>query len=204
MRMKHIIGLVLFVAFALYIYRTSVFRISKNFETVDSGKLYRSAQLTTEELKEVTDEYKIKTVISLRGSPGRTDYYEPEAETAAKLNLKFVPVPMSDEYYPLPSELKEIFQVFQDPNNYPVLIHCRVGTDRTGMIAALYERVYMNKSVEESLKQLTVANWHVRFLRPAMSDFVRKFKDLNWVLNDYNVCSEEFAKYRKPDYECKN
>jgi hypothetical protein len=54
------------------------------------------------------------------------------------------------------------------------------------------------------LQQLTIANWHVRLLRPAMSDFVRKFKDLNWVLNDYKVCSPEFSKYREPGYDCKN
>lgn len=203
-KIKLILGLVLFVAFAAYIYRTSVFRISKNFDVVDDGKLYRSAQLTTEELEEVVQKYHIKTVISLRGSPSRTDYYEPEADTTERLKIKFVPIPMSDVYYPLESELKEVFSVFENPTDYPVLIHCRVGTDRTGMIAALYERVYMNKSVDEALEELTFAHWHVRYLRPAMSDFVRKFKDLKWVLNDYKLCSPEFSKYREPGYDCKN
>lgn len=202
-KLKLILGLILFAAFAGYIYRTSVFRISKNFEVVDQGKLYRSAQLTTEELRQAVDQYHIKTVISLRGSPGKTDYYEPEADTAEKLKLKFVPIAMSDAYYPLPSEMKEVFQVFENSENYPVLIHCRVGTDRTGMIAALYQRVYMNKSVDESLNQLTFSNWHVRFLRPAMSNFVRKFKDLKWVMNDYDLCSPEFSEYREPGYDCK-
>ncbi|MBC7466760.1 MAG: tyrosine-protein phosphatase [Bdellovibrio sp.] len=202
-KIKLILGLVLFAAFAAYIYRTSVFRISKNFEVVEDGKLYRSAQLTTEELQETVRKYNIKTVMSLRGSPGRTDYYEPEADTVAGLKIKFVPIPMSDRYYPLESEVKEVFSVFEDPSNYPVLIHCRVGTDRTGMVAALYERVYMNKSVDEALKQLTFDNWHVRYLRPAMSSFVRKFKDLKWVLNDYKLCSPEFSEYREPGYDCK-
>jgi len=203
-KFKLIIGFVLFVAFAAYIYRTSVFRITKNFDVVDEGKLYRSAQLTTSELEETVRQYHIKTVISLRGSPGRTDYYEPEADTAARLKLNFVPIPMSDNYYPLESEMKEVFGVFQDPKNYPILIHCRVGTDRTGMIAALYQRVYMGKSTDEALDQLTLAHWHMRLFRPAMSDFVRKFKDLNWVLNDYKLCSPEFSKYREPGYDCKN
>jgi protein tyrosine/serine phosphatase len=201
---KLFFGIVLFAALVAGIYRTSVFRITKNFEVVDQGKLYRSAQLTTSEFEDAVKKYGIKTVVSLRGAPGRTDYYEPEAETAERLKIKFVPIPMSDRYYPLESELKEVFGTFEDSSNYPILIHCRVGTDRTGMIAALYERVYMKKTLDESLQQLTIANWHVRLLRPAMSDFVRKFKDLNWVLNDYKVCSPEFSKYREPGYDCKN
>ncbi|MFZ3229788.1 MAG: tyrosine-protein phosphatase [Pseudobdellovibrio sp.] len=203
-KVKFTIGFVLFAALAGYIYRTSVFRITKNFDTVDAGRLYRSAQLTTDELTEVIQKFNIKTVVSLRGSPAASDYYEKESDTLDRLKTRFVPIAMSDRYYPLESEMKDVFSVFEDPNKYPILIHCRVGTDRTGMVSALYQRVYMNKSIEESLDQLTLAHLHVRLLRPAMSDFVRKFKDLNWVLNDYKLCSPEFSKYREPDYDCKN
>ena len=200
--LRPVIGLVLFVAFAAFIYRTSVFRISKNFTVVEDGKLYRSAQLTTQELEEAVQKYHIKTVISLRGSPGETSYYEREADTLTRLQVKFVPVPLSDDFYPNENDLRIILTEFES-GQYPILIHCRVGADRTGMIAALYERAYSNKSVDESLNQLTFKNWHVPLFKPAMSSFVKKFKNVKWALNDYHVCNKEFDDHRETDYVCK-
>ena len=199
---KLILGLVLFIAFALFIYRTSVFRISKNFGVVEDGKLYRSAQLTTAELEEAIEKYKIKTVISLRGSPAGTSYYETEAVTLERLHVHFIPVALRDETYPDETKLKEIFHQF-DHGEYPMLIHCRVGADRTGLIAALYQRSYMNKTLAEAEKQLSFRNWHLSFLKPAMNLFLHKFQGVNWVMTDYHVCSPEFDDYRETDYVCK-
>ncbi len=203
MKKKLALGLVLFIAFACYIYYASTFRISKNFYTVEDERLYRSAQLSTQELKEVVEKYHIKTVISLRGSPGRTMYYETEAETLEKLKITFIPVALSDEYYPNEVYLKEIFHQF-DHGQYPMLIHCRVGADRTGMIAALYQLTYMKKSLNQALEQLKFKYWHVPLFKPAMVNFVKKFKGVNWVMTEYHVCQPEFDDYREPDHVCKN
>lgn len=200
--LKLILGLGLLIPFALFIYRTSVFRISKNFAVVEDGKLYRSAQLTTSELEETVEKYKIKTVISLRGSPAATSYYENEADTLERLHVQFVPVALHDETYPNEKDLKEIFHQF-DHGEYPMLIHCRVGADRTGLIAALYQRSYMNKSLAEAEKQLSFRNWHVAFLKPAMNQFLHKFQGVSWVMLNYHVCSPEFDDYREIDHVCK-
>ncbi len=191
------------MGFAAFIYRTSVFRISKNFSVVEDGKLYRSAQLTTSELEETIEKYHIKTVISLRGSPSATSYYEAEAVTLERLKVKFVPLALQDEYYPEESELKEIIQQLGH-GEFPMLIHCRVGADRTGMIAAIYQRSFMNKSLEESLKQLSFKNWHVPLFKPAMTSFVKKYKGVDWAMTKYNLCSPEFDDHREPSYVCKN
>ncbi len=201
-KIKFLIGLVLFAAFAAFIYRASVFRISKNFAVVEDGKLYRSAQLTTSELEQTIEKYKIKTVISLRGSPAATTFYENEADTLQRLHVQFVPVALRDETYPVENDLKEIFHQF-DHGEYPMLIHCRVGADRTGLIAALYQRSYMNKSIAEAEQQLSFRNWHVSFLKPAMNHFLHKFQGVDWVMTDYHVCSPEFDDYRETDHVCK-
>ena len=201
-KFKLVVSLILFIAFAAFAYRASVFRITKNLSTVDEGKLYRSAQLTTPELEEIIATYHIKTVISLRGAPGRTYFYEPEADTLQRLNVQFIPVTLEDEYYPHEKDLKEIFHQF-DHGQYPILIHCRVGADRTGLVAALYQRAYMNKSLKESRQQLSFKNWHVPFLKPAMTQFLEKFKGVQWVMTEYHVCSPEFDDYRENDDVCK-
>lgn len=200
---KLALGLVLFLSFSAYVYRTSVFRITQNFAVVNPGKLFRSAQLSTDELQDSIKKYGIKTVISLRGWPSKTDYYEAEADTLAKLNVEFVALDFDDNFYPAEKDLRQLFLTFEK-GDYPMLIHCRVGADRTGMVAALYEQVYMNKTAEESLEQLTFKNWHVPLFKPAMSDFVRKFKGMNWAMNDYRVCDSEFQTYRDKDNDCKN
>ncbi len=202
-RLKIVFGLVLFVGFSLIIYRTSVFRISQNFAVVEDGRLFRSAQLKTNELEEIIKMHGIKTVISLRGWPGKTAYYDAEAETLARLNTQFLALDLDDKFYPPEKELKKLFTAFEN-GDYPMLIHCRVGADRTGMVAALYQQVYMKKTVTESLQQLTFKYWHVPLFKPAMSAFVKKFKGINWALNDYHTCDPEFSSYREVPNDCKN
>lgn len=190
-----------FFLVVIVMYRSSVFRISQNFAVVEDQKLYRSAQLTDEELQQVIEKYQIKTVISLRGSPAASKWYSREEDFLKKHDVQFEPINLSDDYYPNQEQIRMILNVFKT-KSFPMLVHCRVGADRTGMVAALYQRFFMNQSLEKSLEQLSFRYWHVRFLHPAMSAFVEKAKSADWLLTDYNVCSSDFADYRKADYVC--
>ena len=201
---SNLIYLILSFVFLLVVgvmYRSSVFRISQNFAVVEDQKLYRSAQLTDDELKQVIEKYHIKTVISLRGSPAASKWYSREEDFLKKQNVQFEPINLSDDYYPDQEQIRMILNVFKT-RSFPMLVHCRVGADRTGMVSALYQRFFMNESLEKSLEQLSFRYWHVRFLHPAMTAFVEKAKSINWLLTDYNVCSSDFADYRKADYVC--
>jgi protein tyrosine/serine phosphatase len=35
------------------------------------------------------------------------------------------------------AEYRKVFQAFADPANYPIIVHCAVGADRTGTVAFL-------------------------------------------------------------------
>lgn len=202
-KFKAAFGLVLFVGFAAVAYRASVFRISQNFAVVEPNKLYRSAQLTTAELEQTIQNYGIKTVISLRGTPLATSFYEQQDIALRRLHTNFIPIDMSEKYYPDEKVLRQILSAFEK-SEYPILIHCRAGSDRTGLVAALYQQIYMHKSADESLEQLTFTNWHVPLFKPAMKDFAKKFKNRDWAMNDYSVCLPEFAEYRESTHDCKN
>jgi tyrosine-protein phosphatase SIW14 len=41
-----------------------------------------------------------------------------------------------------------------DPTNYPVLIHCRAGLHRTGVLAAVYRMEYDGIGSEEAIQEL--------------------------------------------------
>lgn len=201
---KLFIFICLFIIFAAWVYRTSVFRISQNFYEVEVGQLYRSAQLSQQEMKEFIGKYQIKTVISLRGYPPREVMGNSinEMENLKNLNVQFVPIDLDDNYYPSQANALKIIEALEK-STYPILIHCRVGSDRTGMVAGMYKKFIKNKTDEEALDQLQFKYWHVRALRPAMSNFIKKVPTLDWLKKNYNECLPEFADLRNPDYVCK-
>ncbi len=80
----------------------------------------------------------IKTEIDLR----KTDTGEIGGITESPLgsNVQYVSCPMEwegDTFNGNKEQLLKVFSILADENNYPVIFHCNIGTDRTGMIAYL-------------------------------------------------------------------
>lgn len=188
---KAIFFLVLFLAFAGYIYRTSVVRISKNFHEVDPGKFYRSAQLTPEEMQEVINKYGIKTVISLRGAPENSYWVPGQKEILAKNAVEFIPLGWTTDYFPDKDDLKNYIEAL-DKSKYPILVHCRQGADRTGEATAIYAIEKMGMSNEKAVEEfLSFKYWHVPIFHPAKSEFVKRYQGKEWALTKYDPCSKE-------------
>lgn len=166
---------------------SSKFRITKNFYEEDPGRLFRSAQLTESELEEAIAKYKIKTVISLRGEPPSVFGGEPEAVTLARKKILYYHFGLDTDYYPSKEDLNKILDLFHDAPK-PILIHCRTGADRTGMLAAIYAIEEMKQSKEVALRQLSIKYWHVRMFHPAMADFVEIYKGRDWAKLNYDPC----------------
>lgn len=105
-----------------------------NFHAVEEGRMYRSAQPDEEQLSRWIEEYDIKTVLRLRGS-GRTRGLSYRPTVGA--DIAFVQVPLSATRLPPKERLLELWQVFETAE-YPMLVHCRAGADRTGLVSSLY------------------------------------------------------------------
>ncbi len=115
--------------------------------TVKQGLLYRSAKFSADETGEamITDagreELKrlgIRTEIDLR----RTDNNENGgiSESVIGPDVRYVSIPLESGGNIIllnKEKLKEIFAILGDRNNYPIVLHCSIGTDRTGMVAFL-------------------------------------------------------------------
>lgn len=190
-----VLGALLFAAvFSLLVFgawRYSTFRISKNFHEVDPGRFYRSAQLTPEELDEVVKKYGIKTVISLRGAPEHTPWYQPEVDKLKELGVDFQAVWWTAEFFPPKEELVRYEELLDKPQ-YPILVHCRVGSDRTGAATAIYAMQNLHQTNEQAVKDhLNFDYWHVEAFKPAMAELVRRYKGPDWVKNVYDPCSLE-------------
>src|SRR3954453_9326677 len=105
------------------------------FDVVKEGILYRSGQLTGDQLDAVVRRYGIRTVINFQ-VPGKT--VEAERGVVRRLKIDFVNLPMSGDGFGQESQFREVLKACDDPARRPVLIHCARGTCRTGAAVALY------------------------------------------------------------------
>lgn len=106
-----------------------------HWDVVKPGILYRSGQLTVDQLTEAVRRYGIRTVVNFQLG-GR----ELNAERALtrRLGIGFVNLPMPGDGFGEESQFRKVLEVIDDPQRRPVLVHCARGTCRTGSAVALY------------------------------------------------------------------
>ena len=99
------------------------------------GVLYRSGQLTGQQLTQAAGRFGIRTVINLQ-MPG--EELEEERELTKRLGIDFVNLPMPGDGFGEEWQFREILKIIDDPERRPVLVHCARGTCRTGAAVAMY------------------------------------------------------------------
>jgi protein tyrosine/serine phosphatase len=104
-----------------------------NFHRV-SDHLFRGAQPSNAGIKKLS-ELGIKTIVNLRGTDELTTAQQKEAEAAG---LRYFNIPMPGLSAPSDDQVARVMAIIDDPDNHPVFIHCKRGSDRTGTIAAVY------------------------------------------------------------------
>lgn len=102
-----------------------------NFGVVEEGKIYRSAQPDEEFLKYLIKEYKIKSILSLRGKEKLKEKFIKEN------HLNIFIFNLSYKKKPSEKQVKKILVIIENPLNQPILVHCAAGADRTGLIIAV-------------------------------------------------------------------
>lgn len=199
---KKILFFTFFIGLFIYfLLRISIFRLTKNFEVVDPNKVFRSAQLTEGEIKELIEKYQLKTVLSLRGPTDKTFWYEDQTISLKQMGLNYVYLGMSDDFYPDEKQVRQILEVLKN-GPFPLLIHCRSGADRTGLVSALYKKYFMLSSNDEIQEQLSFKYWHLKYFKPAMDAFLQKSKSLDWLKTEYQICDSEFDDFRSSNIKC--
>jgi len=128
----------------------------KHLRTVTSGVLYRSGQLTPEQLEDVVSRYGVRTVVNLRSENERTrgDWYAREVGQTDALGVRLVDLPMDTGYPPSDAVLAGWLEVLDDPDAAPILVHCEYGVIRTGIMVAVYEIERLGASNAEALRRI--------------------------------------------------
>jgi tyrosine-protein phosphatase SIW14 len=149
-----------------------VYSTEKRFREVTPGKFYRCGQLSADAFRKQIREHHIKTVVNLQDefpdpllSEGYWDRpHVPESQVCAEAGANFLFLSFAGDRGLLernaaspthrPRVIDEFLKVCDDPNNYPILIHCMAGLHRTGALTAVYRMEYEGWPVADAVREL--------------------------------------------------
>ncbi|MEN8127094.1 MAG: tyrosine-protein phosphatase [Planctomycetota bacterium] len=108
--------------------------------------LYRSSRPNDQGLKELV-QMKIKTIVDLE--PAQDNQDRPQTD-----GLNNISLPM-ETCFPDRGQIKHFLEIMAAPDNWPVLIHCKNGIDRTGIMTACYRIIVQGWEIEEAIEQIS-------------------------------------------------
>lgn len=140
----------------------------KNQHVVAAGCVYRTAQLNEQQLRQYIAKKQIRTLINLRGRP-ISDWYIPECACSQDLGISQEDITTSANRLPSPTEIRRLIDVF-DQAEYPILIHCQQGADRTGLASTAWQLLYTDATYESARRQCSPRYGHFRLMTTANMD----------------------------------
>ena len=170
--MKHIKRFLKLIVFLALLYVGYGF-IYGNFHKLDKD-VYRSAQLFSFNMPYYLEEYKIKTVLNLRGEKPKRDWYQDEKKITKEHNVTLITYKISARKYLDYNHTSEIVEILKNAKK-PLLIHCEGGADRTSLVSALYRYAIKHQSKEEAEEELSIIYGHVPTLRPKVIAMEKSF-----------------------------
>ncbi len=162
-----------------------------NFHTVVPGRIYRCAQPSAQSLDTMIAEHGIRTIVNLRGPCDPFDWYLDEARAAHDHNVGLEDIGFSAGRLPPVAEVRRLITVLEHAE-YPILLHCRRGADRTGLAAAIAMLLTGDAPLESASAQLGLRFGHVAVGRPAQLDQFLEFYKAWLDAENKNHTSENF------------
>lgn len=112
----------------------------------------------------------VRTIVNLRHEP---DLVQAEAAEAAQAGLRYFSVPMHGLGRPTGEQVARVQSLLLEPGNWPVFVHCKAGSDRTGVMIAYYRIAQAGWSAERAIKEaLGFGMMKIEFRKRA---FLREF-----------------------------
>ena len=125
-----------------------------NFGEVQHERIYRSGQMPASSLARTIREHQIKTVLNLRGS-NKDDWYLSERKATLGAGATQIDVAMSSCIWMSRAQLRTVVRTL-DTAEYPMLIHCQWGAERTGLVSAFAELLRPGSTLDAARAQFSV------------------------------------------------
>jgi len=160
-------ALFLFVTATPVVFYRHVYNQSKRLREVTPDKVYRSGEMTVDGFTGAVRRHGLRTVINLQD-----EYPDPDLPTGPwslstvkesvlcrQLGVRYLWMPpdlLPRRRIPAerPHALDRFFGLLDDPATYPVLLHCRAGLHRTGVMVAAYRMEYEGWDRRRALQEL--------------------------------------------------
>jgi len=171
-----------------------------NLGVVDPGYVMRSAQ-PTGQLASWLRDFQISSILNLRGGSPADSWYDAEVRSARESAVSYYDLPLSATRRPSRRELLRLIDLL-DRCDYPLLIHCKSGADRTGLASALYLMVRRGEPPERALSAFSIEYGHIpmfgtEHLHEPLDEYAAWLKTNRlphtperfraWVKNDYHA-----------------
>jgi protein tyrosine phosphatase (PTP) superfamily phosphohydrolase (DUF442 family) len=166
--------------------------LSSKIYPVMGSRIYRSAQLSDKALEKIINEKGIRTIINLRGKDAESSWYADESRMAGDMNVKLYDIRLLSDELPRYRKLAAILSILQTAEK-PLLIHCKRGADRTGLVSALALVLEQDPPLSEINKQFSVLYGVLPFYRsagPAFFSLYEQWLNKTGKVHDKNTLLE--------------
>src|SRR5262249_54552999 len=112
----------------------------------------------------------IKTIVNLRGERD-CGSYRLEVEACRRHGLKLVNFQLRSRMVPTVEVIHEARALFNELE-YPILLHCKSGADRAGLMSAFFMYMKEGRPIEEAVKQLSLKFGHFKQSETGVLDYL--------------------------------
>jgi len=158
------------------------------------GGMYRENQPSPERIAVLAEEG-IKTILNLRG-PSPKGFYLLEKEACEAHGITLINFRVYSRDVHTPTKIRAAKELFETID-YPAVMHCKSGADRTGFMGVLYRHFHMGDTIAVAVEsELTLKKLHVKQGKTGMLDFFfadyvraaegRDISFIDWVESEYD------------------
>lgn len=122
-----------------------------HFRVVTPGVLYRGGQPDRDGWRAIRDVCRVRTVVCLRGPDPAADWWQTERSFCRRNGIDLVVLCVEPTVRD--AVAKRFYRIVTDPARWPVFVHCKVGSVRTGAMVAAYRMTAQGWTYEKALAE---------------------------------------------------